>query len=54
MVDAPVSGAEAGALAAELVFMVGGDAPDVTRVTPLLKVMGRQIFHLGPVTSGTP
>jgi 3-hydroxyisobutyrate dehydrogenase len=52
MVDAPVSGAEAGALAAELVFMVGGDADAVTRVTPLLQVLGRQIFHLGPVASG--
>jgi 3-hydroxyisobutyrate dehydrogenase len=52
MVDAPVSGAEAGALAAELVFMVGGDAAAVTRVTPLLQVLGRKIFHLGPVASG--
>lgn len=52
MVDAPVSGAEAGAIAAELVFMVGGDAGSVSRVTPLLQVMGRKIFHLGPVASG--
>jgi 3-hydroxyisobutyrate dehydrogenase len=52
MVDAPVSGAEAGAIAAELVFMVGGDAEPVKRVTPLLQVMGRKIFHLGPVASG--
>jgi 3-hydroxyisobutyrate dehydrogenase len=52
MVDAPVSGAEAGAMAAQLVFMVGGDAESVARVTPLLQVLGRQIFHLGPVGSG--
>jgi 3-hydroxyisobutyrate dehydrogenase len=52
MVDAPVSGAEAGAIAAELVFMVGGEADCVSRVTPLLRVMGRKIFHLGPVASG--
>jgi 3-hydroxyisobutyrate dehydrogenase len=52
MVDAPVSGAEAGAIAAELVFMVGGDAASVGRVTPLLHVLGRQMFHLGPVASG--
>jgi 3-hydroxyisobutyrate dehydrogenase-like beta-hydroxyacid dehydrogenase len=51
-VDAPVSGAEAGAIAAELVFMVGGDAESVARVTPLLHVLGRQMFHLGPVASG--
>jgi 3-hydroxyisobutyrate dehydrogenase-like beta-hydroxyacid dehydrogenase len=52
MVDAPVSGAEAGAIAAELVFMVGGDAAPVGRVTPLLEVLGRRMFHLGPVGSG--
>lgn len=52
MVDAPVSGAEAGAIAAELVFMVGGDADAVERVTPLLEVLGRQRFHLGAVGAG--
>ena len=52
MVDAPVSGAEPGALRAELVFMIGGDKKDVARVTPLLQVMGKQQFYLGPVGSG--
>jgi 3-hydroxyisobutyrate dehydrogenase len=52
MVDAPVSGAEPGALRAELVFMVGGDAKDVARVTPILQVMGEKQFHIGPVGSG--
>jgi 3-hydroxyisobutyrate dehydrogenase len=52
MVDAPVSGAEAGAIAAELVFMVGGDAAAVKRVMPLLNVLGRRVFHLGPVGAG--
>jgi 3-hydroxyisobutyrate dehydrogenase-like beta-hydroxyacid dehydrogenase len=52
MVDAPVSGAEAGAIAAELVFMVGGSAEAVTRVTPLLEVLGKKIFHLGEVGAG--
>src|SRR5262249_52244166 len=52
MVDAPVSGAEAGATAAELVFMVGGSAEAVTRVTPLLEVLGRKVFHLGEVGAG--
>ena len=52
MVDAPVSGAEPGAKAAELVFMVGGAATDVARVQPLLAVLGKQNFHLGPVGSG--
>jgi 3-hydroxyisobutyrate dehydrogenase len=52
MVDAPVSGAEAGAVAAELVFMVGGESESVRRVRPLLDVLGRKVFHLGPVGAG--
>ncbi len=52
MVDAPVSGAEVGALNAELIFMVGGEAQSVARVTPLLEVLGERVFHLGPVGSG--
>jgi 3-hydroxyisobutyrate dehydrogenase-like beta-hydroxyacid dehydrogenase len=52
MVDAPVSGAEAGAKAAELVFMVGGADADVARVEPLLRALGKQHFHLGPTGSG--
>jgi 3-hydroxyisobutyrate dehydrogenase len=52
MVDAPVSGAQWGAEAAELVFMVGGAGDDVARVRPLLDVMGKQIFHLGPLGAG--
>lgn len=52
MVDAPVSGAEPGAQAAELVFMVGGEAADVARAEPLLRLMGQQVFHLGPLGAG--
>jgi 3-hydroxyisobutyrate dehydrogenase-like beta-hydroxyacid dehydrogenase len=52
MVDAPVSGAQAGAQAAQLVFMVGGDASSVARVQPILRRMGRAVFHLGPLGAG--
>jgi len=52
MVDAPVSGAEWGAKAAELVFMCGGAAADIERVRPLLEVMGKAVFHLGPIGAG--
>ena len=52
MVDAPVSGARAGAEAGELVFMVGGDKDAVERVRPLLEVMGKHSFHLGAIGSG--
>ena len=52
MVDAPVSGAQAGAIGAELVFMVGGGDDAVARVSPLLDILGKQAFHLGPVGAG--
>jgi 3-hydroxyisobutyrate dehydrogenase len=52
MVDAPVSGAEWGAQAAELVFMVGGANGDVERVRPLLDRMGRAVFHVGAIGAG--
>ena len=52
MVDAPVSGAQWGAQAAELVFMVGGAPRDVARVRPLLDAMGKSVFHLGALGSG--
>jgi len=52
MVDAPVSGAQMGAINAQLVFMVGGDDASIRRVAPLLEVMGKQMFHLGPIGAG--
>lgn len=52
VVDAPVSGSVKGAIAGELVFMVGGEAADVARARPLLEAMGKSITHLGPVGSG--
>lgn len=52
LVDAPVSGAQEGAESASLVFMVGGAAADVARVTPLLQSMGHHIHHVGGVGAG--
>jgi 3-hydroxyisobutyrate dehydrogenase-like beta-hydroxyacid dehydrogenase len=52
MVDAPVSGAQIGAEKAELVFMAGGEMSALERVRPILRVMGKSIFHLGPVGCG--
>jgi len=52
MVDAATSGAEFGAKAAALVFMVGGARADVERATPVLNVMGKHVFHLGPIGAG--
>jgi 3-hydroxyisobutyrate dehydrogenase len=51
-IDAPVSGAQWGAEQAELVFMVGGASADVARARPVLDVLGRAVFHVGPLGSG--
>ena len=52
VVDAPTSGAEMGAIAGQLIFMVGGDPASVQRAEPLLRIMGKQVFHLGPTGAG--
>jgi 3-hydroxyisobutyrate dehydrogenase len=52
LVDAPVSGAQAKARDATLAIMAGGEAGTIERITPLLKTMGSQVFHVGPVGAG--
>ena len=52
MLDAPVSGGAAGAEAASLTFMVGGEAEIFARAQPVLAVMGRTIVHAGPAGNG--
>ncbi len=52
MLDAPVSGGVAGAEAASLTFMVGGEAEVFARARPVLAVMGRTIVHAGPAGNG--
>ena len=52
MVDAPVSGAQWGAQEANLVFMVGAAKTHLARARPLLDVMGRAVFHVGPPGAG--
>jgi 3-hydroxyisobutyrate dehydrogenase-like beta-hydroxyacid dehydrogenase len=52
MVDAATSGAEFGAKAAALVFMAGGAASDVARAKTVLEIMGKHVFHLGPIGAG--
>jgi 3-hydroxyisobutyrate dehydrogenase-like beta-hydroxyacid dehydrogenase len=50
--EAPVSGGVAGARAATLAVMVGGDPAVLERVEPVLKAIGPNIFHVGPVGAG--
>lgn len=51
--DAPVSGGTERAAAGTLTTMVGADASDLERVRPILEAFSRDIFHLGPVGSGS-
>ncbi|MGB7434004.1 MAG: NAD(P)-dependent oxidoreductase [Candidatus Acidiferrum sp.] len=50
--DAPVTGGDWGAREGNLVFMIGGDAATLKDVEPLLGVMGKKWFHLGPNGAG--
>jgi 3-hydroxyisobutyrate dehydrogenase len=47
MVDAPVSGGVAGAEAATLTFMVGGNEKNFFLAKPILENMGKKIIHAG-------
>ncbi|GAB4438607.1 MAG: NAD(P)-dependent oxidoreductase [Chloroflexi bacterium OHK40] len=50
--DAPVSGGSEGAAKGTLTIMVGGDADDVARATPVLQAMGKTITHVGGTGDG--
>jgi len=52
MIDAPVSGGVAGAQAATLTFMVGGEGAAFERARPLLEAMGKTIVHAGGPGNG--
>jgi 2-hydroxy-3-oxopropionate reductase len=52
LIDAPVSGGEAGAINAALSIMVGGTAEDFAAAEPILQVVGKTIVHVGPNGSG--
>ncbi|HTQ60057.1 MAG TPA: NAD(P)-binding domain-containing protein [Candidatus Solibacter sp.] len=50
--DAPVTGGTWGAEKGELVFMVGGDAQVLKDAEPVISVMGKRWFLLGPNAAG--
>ena len=52
LVDAPVSGGEAGAVGATLSVMVGGEPADVQDAWPFLDVVGSKVVHVGPSGAG--
>jgi 3-hydroxyisobutyrate dehydrogenase len=52
IVDAPVSGARFKAKDGTLAIMVGGEKKTVVKVMPLLRKLGTEIFHVGPLGAG--
>jgi|TARA_B100000749_G_scaffold133583_1_gene102571 3-hydroxyisobutyrate dehydrogenase len=50
--DAPVSGGDIGAKNGSLTIMAGGTDKDFSDSLPILKVLGENIHHCGPVGSG--
>lgn len=52
VVDAPVSGGEAGAKAAALTIMVGGAKEDFEKCLPVFQTIGKKIYHVGDVGAG--
>lgn len=51
-VDAPISGGPAGARAGSLAIMAGGAAEDFAAAEPVLRALGANLTHIGPVGSG--
>jgi 2-hydroxy-3-oxopropionate reductase len=52
MLDAPVSGGEAGAAAGTLAIMIGGDERAFERMRPVLDCVGKTLVYIGPSGSG--
>jgi 2-hydroxy-3-oxopropionate reductase len=52
MIDAPVSGGEAGAIGATLSIMIGGKAAAVERAMPIFQALGKNIVHVGDAGAG--
>jgi 2-hydroxy-3-oxopropionate reductase len=52
MIDAPVSGGEAGAINAALSIMIGGKASAVERAMPIFQALGKNIVHVGDAGAG--
>jgi 3-hydroxyisobutyrate dehydrogenase-like beta-hydroxyacid dehydrogenase len=51
--DAPLSGGPMGAEAGTLAIMCGGDKPDYDRALPVFEAMGKHLFFIGEIGSGS-
>lgn len=52
LLDGPVSGSVPLVEQGQLTFMIGGSAAGLERVRPVLDLLAKQVFHVGPVGSG--
>ena len=52
MLDAPVSGGEAGAISATLSIMIGGKTSAVERAMQIFQTLGKNIVHVGGTGAG--
>jgi 2-hydroxy-3-oxopropionate reductase len=52
LLDAPVSGGEAGAVAGTLSIMIGGEEQVFERMRPVLGCVGKTLVYIGPSGSG--
>lgn len=52
VVDAPVSGGQAGAEAGQLTIMCGGQAAAFARAEPVMAAYAKRVGHMGPAGSG--
>ena len=53
MIDAPVSGSMPQAEQGSLVVFVGGEQESYQRVKPVLDLLGKEIFYMGPSGAGS-
>src|SRR5215218_7192805 len=53
VLDAPMSGGDAGARKGTLSIMVGGGDLDFERVRPVLLAIGSTVLHMGPLGAGS-
>jgi 3-hydroxyisobutyrate dehydrogenase-like beta-hydroxyacid dehydrogenase len=52
MIDAPVAGSTAQVESGNLIIFVGGEHAVLERCLPVLAVLGKKVFHMGPVGMG--
>ncbi len=52
LIDAPVTGGAAGAQAATLTYMVGGESAIIERCRPVFMTSAQKVIHAGPLGAG--